>query len=261
MHNDSVSCLMVTANRPHFVRRAIALFEAQTHQNRELVIIDDGEIDLTPIIASSSVSHLIRYFHLSSESRLSLGELRNKSIAVADGEWCIQWDDDEWYHPSRIAEQLAEAKNTKTGSSALKWTLMHIDDSSILGTKLFRVDTGIATPGTLLFRRDAGATYRPLARNEDGFFMRDVKNRVGLTSLDESSSHLFVRVFHGANTWDVDHFLRRLRRRPADWPSWIASRFVKGDITQHRAFKLKPEEQATAEAYLTYVATHRLEVA
>lgn len=252
---------MVTANRPHFASRAIALFEAQTHQNRELVIIDDGEIDLAPIISTSSAKHLIRYFHLSSESRLSLGELRNKSIDVADGEWCIQWDDDEWYHPSRIAEQLAVAKHTRMGSSALKWTLMHIDDSSVLGTKLFRGDTGIATPGTLLFRRDTGATYRPLARNEDGIFMRDVKNKVGLTSLNASSSHLFVRVFHGANTWDVDHFLRRLSRRPIDWPSWITSRYIKGDITQHRAFKLKPEEVATAEAYLTYLATHRLKAA
>jgi glycosyltransferase involved in cell wall biosynthesis len=261
MLNDSVSCLMVTANRPHFASRAIALFEAQTHQNRELVIIDDGEIDLAPIISASSAKHLIRYFHLSSESRLSLGELRNKSIDVADGEWCIQWDDDEWYHPSRIAEQLAVAKHTRMGSSALKWTLMHIDDSSVLGTKLFRGDTGIATPGTLLFRRDTGATYRPLARNEDGIFMRDVKNKVGLTSLNASSSHLFVRVFHGANTWDVDHFLRRLSRRPIDWPSWITSRYIKGDITQHRAFKLKPEEVATAEAYLTYLATHRLKAA
>jgi glycosyltransferase involved in cell wall biosynthesis len=252
---------MVTANRPHFASRAIALFEAQTHQNRELVIIDDGEIDLAPIISASSAKHLIRYFHLSSESRLSLGELRNKSIDVADGEWCIQWDDDEWYHPSRIAEQLAVAKHTRMGSSALKWTLMHIDDSSVLGTKLFRGDTGIATPGTLLFRRDTGATYRPLARNEDGIFMRDVKNKVGLTSLNASSSHLFVRVFHGANTWDVDHFLRRLSRRPIDWPSWITSRYIKGDITQHRAFKLKPEEVATAEAYLTYLATHRLKAA
>lgn len=261
MHNDSVSCLMVTANRPHFVQRAIVLFEKQTHHNRELVIIDDGEVDLTPIVQKSKARDLIRYYHLSSESRLTLGELRNKSIDVADGAWCIQWDDDEWYHPSRISDQLAQAKLAGSGSSALKWTLMHIDDSSELGSRLFRVDAGIATPGTLLFRRDAGATYRPLARNEDGFFMRDVKNRVGLTSLDEESSHLFVRVFHGANTWDVDHFLRRLRRRPADWPSWFTSQFIKRDITQHRAFKLKPDEAETASAYLSYLETHRREVA
>lgn len=261
MLKDSVSCLMVTANRPHFVKRAIELFEKQTHENRELVIIDDGEIDVSHIVENSSVSHLIRYYPLSCESRLSLGELRNKSIDVADGEWCIQWDDDEWYHPSRIAEQLTQAKATGSGSSALKWTLMHIDDSSEIGTRLFRADSGIATPGTLLFRRDAGATYRPLARNEDGLFMRDIKNRVGLTSLNEDSSHLFVRVFHGGNTWDVNHFLRRLRRRPGDWPSWLISRFVKRDITQHRAFKLNPEEAETASAYLSYLENHRREVA
>jgi glycosyltransferase involved in cell wall biosynthesis len=250
MHSDSVSCLMVTANRPQFVERAIALFEAQTYSNRELVIIDDGEKDLTAIVDRSPQRHLIRYYRLSSDNGLNLGQLRNKSIQVADGDWCIQWDDDEWYHSERIERQLNEAKKRSVGSSALKWTLMHINESTETQNKIFRADTGIATPGTLLFRRDVNVEYRPLARNEDGFFMREVCDALGLAVLGRENSHLFIRVFHGANTWEEEHFMRRLHRRPTDWPSYAMARFVHKDITRHKAFALNEKERHSASAYL-----------
>lgn len=250
MHDETVSCLMVTANRPQFVARAISHFEEQTHARRELVIIDDGEIDLSNIVDRSPQRGLIRYYRLSSDSGLNLGQLRNKSIEVADGNWCIQWDDDEWYHPQRIEVQLAEAMNRGVGSSALKWTLMHINDGGVMQDKLFRADTGLATPGTLLFHRDAGIDYRPLSRNEDGFFMREVCDKVGIAVLGRDSSHLFIRVFHGGNTWESEHFLRRLHRRPVDWPSYAMSRFLYRDLTRHKAFKLNQQEQLTVSAYM-----------
>ncbi len=260
MHKDSVSCLMVTANRPGFVARAVALFEAQTYTNRELIIIDDGEADLSNIVNSSPQRDAIRYYRLSSDCGLNLGQLRTKSIEVADGDWCIQWDDDEWYHPERIERQLNEAKLQGVGSSALKWTLMHINDLEETKNKVFRVDTGIATPGTLLFRRDVGVEYRPLARNEDGIFMREVRDKMGLAVMGKEYSHLFIRVFHGANTWEVDHFMSRLHRRPLDWPTYAYARLLRKDITQHRAFRLKKDESNAAMAYMNYSAHQVLEL-
>lgn len=252
---------MVTANRPRFAERAIQLFELQTHANRELVILDDGEIDLTETVQRSSQRGLIRYYRLSTNSRFNLGQLRTKSIEVADGDWCIQWDDDEWYHPQRIEIQLREAQLSGVGSSALKWTLMHIKDGAETKDKLFRADTGIATPGTLLFRKEPGLQYAPLPRNEDGLFMRDVKERMGLATMGKDKSHLFIRVFHGTNTWEVEHFLRRLHRRPLDWPTYAYSRFLKRDITQHSAFRLTKDELATVQAYLSLDARPMLELA
>lgn len=251
---------MVTANRPGFVARAIALFEAQTYPNRELIIIDDGEVDLSNIVNSSSLRDAIHYYRLSSDCGLNLGQLRTKSIEVADGDWCIQWDDDEWYHPERIERQLHEAKSQSVGSSALKWTLMHINDLEDTKNKVFRVDTGIATPGTLLFRRDVGLKYRPMARNEDGIFMREVRDKMGLAVMGREHSHLFIRVFHGANTWEIEHFMRRLHRRPLDWPTYAYSKFLRKDITQHRAFRLNDNERNAASAYLNYSAQQVLEI-
>ena len=237
-----ISCLMVTANRAHIARVAIECFSDQTWPNKELVIIDDGVEDYSDLIASFECADLVRYIKLQpANPRLSLGELRNLSIEEAHGEWCVQWDDDEWYHPERLAVQLNAAAQADVGASALKWTLMHVKDDSAQSLT-FRGDSGIATPGTLMFRK-GDVWYPHLARNEDGIFLRDVKVNHGLVVLDEKYSHLFIRVFHGSNTWEKDHFLARLHRRVVDWPSWVWSHWIVSDVTKHRAFKLSNREQ------------------
>jgi len=233
---------MVTANRADIARVAIECFSEQTWPNKELVIIDDGAEDYSDLIASFDCADLVRYIKLQpANPRLSLGELRNLSIEEAHGEWCVQWDDDEWYHHERLAIQLNAAAQADVGASALKWTLMHVKENSD-ESLTFRGDSGIATPGTLMFRK-GDVRYPHLARNEDGIFLRDVKNNHGLVVLDENYSHLFIRVFHGSNTWEKDHFLARLHRRPVDWPSWVWSRWIMSDVTRHRAFKLSSREK------------------
>jgi glycosyltransferase involved in cell wall biosynthesis len=237
-----ISCLMVTANRADIARVAIECFSEQTWQNKELVIIDDGAEDYSDLITSFDCADLVRYIKLQpANPRLSLGELRNLSIEEARGEWCVQWDDDEWYHPERLAIQLNAAAQADVGASALKWTLMHVKENSD-ESLTFRGDSGIATPGTLMFRK-GDVRYPHLARNEDGIFLRDVKDNHGLVVLDENYSHLFIRVFHGSNTWEKDHFLARLHRRAVDWPSWVWSRWIVSDVTKHRAFKLSSREK------------------
>lgn len=237
-----VSCLMVTANRVDIARIAIECFLEQTWPNKELVIIDDGDEDYSHMIAEFDCSDSVKYIKLEPASpRLSLGELRNFSIDKAQGDWCVQWDDDEWYHPERLALQYDAAVQAGVGASALKWTLMHVKQDSD-ESLTFRGDSGIATPGTLMFRK-GGVRYPHVARNEDGIFLRDVKASHGLVVLDEDYSHLFIRVFHGANTWEKDHFLARLHRRVVDWPSWAWSRWIVSDVTAHRAFKLTSQEK------------------
>jgi glycosyltransferase involved in cell wall biosynthesis len=46
-----VSCLMVTRDRPHLAERAVHCFARQTWQCRELVIIDDGDVDYSAMLA------------------------------------------------------------------------------------------------------------------------------------------------------------------------------------------------------------------
>jgi glycosyltransferase involved in cell wall biosynthesis len=233
---------MVTRNRAALAHRAIHCFAQQTWPNRELVVLDDGDEDYGPIIESFVAAGVrIRYHRVAERAGVRLGQLRNEAIDLADGEWCMQWDDDEWYHPARIETQMA-ARARGVGV-ALQWTLVRLE-SPTLGLLQFRADSGIATPGTVLHRRDA-ARYQNLAKNEDGLFLREVRSS-GLTVLGKEASHLFVRCFHGTNTWDEQHFLRRLRRRPADWLPYVRARAA-GELRRHPAFDLAPRERSTIE--------------
>ncbi|MFZ4719318.1 MAG: glycosyltransferase family 2 protein [Ilumatobacteraceae bacterium] len=242
-----VSCLMVTRDRVELARRAVDCFAAQTWPDKELVIVDDGDADYAPMIAPYVDRGLaIRYVKLTPEHGRLLGSLRNLSIDHAAGEWCLQWDDDEWYHPDRIATQMRARGDA--AAVALKWTLVDVPTEGH-GRLSFRADSGIATPGTVLHHRDA-ARYPNLARNEDGVFLAAAR-RNGLAVLGKESSHLFVRCYHGANTWDQQHFLRRLRRRPADWLPY-ARTVITGDIRRHPAFVLEPREANTIAALHAY---------
>jgi glycosyltransferase involved in cell wall biosynthesis len=234
-----VSCLMVTRNRAALSQQAVDCFAAQTWPCRELVIIDDGEQDYTPFLEPYvRDGHAIRYLRRREDPSLRLGALRNASIDAALGPWCMQWDDDEWYHPERISTQMAAVGDA--AGVALRWTLVSVG-SARHGDLVFRADAGIATPGTILHRRDA-ARYPNLGRGEDSAFLRDVRSAGGLNVLGRDASHLFVRCFHGSNTWSEDHFLRRLHRRPVDWPTYAMARWWYRDLHHHRAFTLDARE-------------------
>ena len=75
---------------------------------------------------------------------------------------------------------------------------------------------------------------------------------VGLKVLGRNYSHLFVRCFHGTNTWDEPHFLRKLYRRPSDWPQYMVNKLCRRDIFHHRSFQLNQAEQGTVEDMLNY---------
>ncbi len=97
-----VSCIMPTANRRDFARLAIRYFARQNYENRELIVIDDGE---DPVEDLARGAERIRYIRL--ERRRTVGAKRNIACSCARGEVVLHWDDDDWYSPNRISAQIA----------------------------------------------------------------------------------------------------------------------------------------------------------
>jgi len=250
MTEPLVSCLMVTGGRPELVRRAVWCFLSQSYPNKELVILSDHEPDESDLRPLELVDSRIRVCMTPHDPSRRLGELRNMTIDMARGEWLTQWDDDDWYGPDRIAVQLKAALDTDRGASALKFTLMHLCTADGR-TMSFRGDTGIATPGTILHRRTQ-VRYPNIGKNEDGEFLRAVRNELGLAVLGEEHSSSFVRVFHGSNTWDEHHFLKRLRRTPKLWFEYWMAVGLRRDVRTHPRFRLRPDETETLRALASY---------
>lgn len=249
-----VSALMVTRNRLRLAERAVRCFEAQTWPNRELVVVDDGHVPYEEMLEPFQERGLaIRYIRPGGVRR-SLGELRNLANDHARGDWRIQWDDDEWYHPDRIVAQVAAAERSGVPAVVLRWTLMQLDATDGDGGPVFRADSGFATPGTIA-HRPTGLRYPDARRGEDSVFLNELRHAGRVLVLGKQWSHLFVRCHHGANTWGRDHFERRLHRRWTQWPDWVRVR-LSGDLTSHRAFRLRPDEQATVAAMRADARAH-----
>lgn len=238
---------MVTRDRPELARRAITCFLAQTWPHRELVIVDDGDRSYDDLVASYDDPR-IRYVRLPSSPSQRLGALRNASQDLARGEYRVQWDDDEWYHPERIERQMRPILDEGWDASLLQYTLMHCDTPA-LAMHPFRTGLPFGTPGSLLHRRTR-ARYPNRARGEDSAFLRSVFLRQRVARLGRGESHLLIRCFHGDNTWNVSHFTERLWSGPRARFHWLKARYLDRDLYRHAAFDLEPRERIAFHDFL-----------
>lgn len=97
-----VTCIMPTYNRRGFVPQAIRCFLRQDYANRELLVIDDGT---DPVADCVPESERVRYLRLN--QKLTIGAKRNFACEQARGEIIVNWDDDDWYPPTRVRAQVA----------------------------------------------------------------------------------------------------------------------------------------------------------
>ena len=193
---------MPTRGRPDFVLQSIRYFQQQDYANRELIILDDSEKDLTPLLPSDL---RIRYERVS--GNLSIGAKRNRACLLARGSIIAQWDDDDWYASDRLSIQVAPLLNDTADISGLyaitffdlaNWKFWRC--TSALHARLF---VGDVAGGTLVFTRklwEQGAQYPDASLAEDaGLLRRALADGARLARLPGESHYLYTR--HDANTW------------------------------------------------------------
>jgi len=102
MINPLVSCLCVTYGRPVLLGEAIKCFIDQNYPNKELIVLNDQVgVELYMDNCPDSVkiiNHPTRFN--------SLGEKRNYSKSIGNGEFFCVWDDDDLYTPYRISDSV-----------------------------------------------------------------------------------------------------------------------------------------------------------
>lgn len=241
-----VSCLMVTADRPQLMRRSIRCYDRQTYPNRELVVIDDGETNLAPILDDLPEDE-VTYVTLDPEVDHVLGTLRNVALDEASGAYLTTWDDDDWYHRTRIKRQAAVLEHG-ADACVLQGTLIHLDTPEYFcHPYIGLLDGGV--PGSIMHRQDEEARYPEMSRAEDTVYL-DHWLEQDYRLLPKSESHLFIRCFHGDNTWERKHFLTRMRNTPRDALAYVWHRYVRGDLFQHRRFQISDAAWDAFETYL-----------
>jgi O-antigen biosynthesis protein len=197
-----VSCIMPTRGRTGFALQAVRYFLAQDYPRRELIVLDDAGGDLGAHLPDDP---RIRYEALPAGS--PIGAKRNRGAELARGEVIAHWDDDDWYAPSRLREQVAPILANRADVTALRcevffdlerWEFWGCSDA--LHRRLFVQDVH---GGTLVFRASlwrSRARYPSVSLAEDAAFLtRVVRGGARLRRVDTPG--LFVYLRHGANAW------------------------------------------------------------
>jgi len=107
MERPLVSIVMPAYNAGKYIGRAIESVLAQTYDNWELIIVDDGSTDNTYEVASRYKDPRIRI--LRHDKNMGTGPSRNDALSASRGQWIAVLDaDDEWL-PRRLERLLPEA--------------------------------------------------------------------------------------------------------------------------------------------------------
>uniref|UniRef100_A0A7C3ZB38 Glycosyltransferase family 2 protein n=1 Tax=Desulfobacca acetoxidans TaxID=60893 RepID=A0A7C3ZB38_9BACT len=142
-----VSVIIPTYNRAAWVVEAVTSVLAQTYQDFELVVVDDGSTDTTPA-ALARFDGRIKV--LRRETRRGVSAARNLGAAAAAGEWLAFLDSDDLWLPEKLARQVEY--------------LRHHPDLLICQTGETWIRNGVRVNPPLACRKAAGDLFLPSLR-------------------------------------------------------------------------------------------------
>jgi glycosyltransferase involved in cell wall biosynthesis len=190
-----VSCIMPTRNRRKHVSHAIGFFLAQTYQNRELIIVDDGSDNVHDLVPMDS---RIRYIRC--EQPEPVGAKRNLGCSWASGCLIAHWDDDDWMAPSRLDFQVTALLQTRADVCGID-RIYYLDSRSRRAwTYIYpRTARPWLAGGSLLYRKEFWRRnpFSEISVGEDARFLWACRTWRMAVLRD---NRFYIAMIHGANT-------------------------------------------------------------
>ena len=123
----TVSVLMAAYNCARFVERAVASVLAQTLEDFELIVVDDGSTDASPVILRRLAAQDSRIV-LRQQVNRGIGGAMNRALGLARAPLVAILDSDDLMLPTRLAIQVA-------------WMDQH-PEVAAAGSQFYTLDTG-----------------------------------------------------------------------------------------------------------------------
>lgn len=143
----AVSVVIPTYNRAHCISGAVESVFAQTFDDFEIIIVDDGSSDGTAGVLKKFGGR-IRILH---QKNLGVSAARNAGVRAARGAWIAFLDSDDRWHPEKLQRQLAAlekysakicfARCVTTGNEPLRD--IEFVSSSLCEPEIFRVQNAM----------------------------------------------------------------------------------------------------------------------
>ncbi|MEJ5259281.1 MAG: FkbM family methyltransferase [Anaerohalosphaeraceae bacterium] len=210
-----VSICMTAYNTERFIRRAIESVLAQTYENFELIIVDDGSTDGTAKTVQSFRDRRIRFF---SQPHKNAAAASNRAIREARGDFVMMIDSDDFIGPSYLERMVAFAVqnpgydyyypekltlvNEAGQPTGIVWKYEPINNSAVLPTLLFaRGNSPIPNAGSLKRRAlfEKTGLLRELDNVEDFDFLCRCGPQIRFQMVGGISDY-FYRRLSDANT-------------------------------------------------------------
>jgi glycosyltransferase involved in cell wall biosynthesis len=101
--NPQVSIITPTYNHESFIAQAIESVLAQSYENWEQIVIDDGSTDQTAEIIKRYCDPRIRYIYQEHQGRFRLADTYNKAFSYASGDLIAILEGDDFWPPDKLA--------------------------------------------------------------------------------------------------------------------------------------------------------------
>jgi glycosyltransferase involved in cell wall biosynthesis len=192
-----ISCLTVTNNRYKLLLKSIDMFNKQTFEKKEMIIVYySTDKDTIDNVVNKIKQDNIHFHIYDPKDNLTLGEIRNYSVEKANGDYICIWDDDDIFHPERLQAQFDNLKgyNTCTLAREIKYEIF-FDKITITP---FREK---GWENSLLCKKEFMTKYGKLNLGEDTEMLEKLEN---VNVIDQP--HLYTYIFHGMNTISKIHF-------------------------------------------------------
>jgi len=103
MSQPKVSIIIPTYNYGRYIQKAIDSVLAQTFQDFEIIVVDDGSIDNTREIIECQYKDKVRYFY---QEHKGAPAARNRGIEESKGEYLVFLDADDYFLPENLEKKI-----------------------------------------------------------------------------------------------------------------------------------------------------------
>lgn len=166
MEQPLISVVVPAYNAAATLAETLDSVLAQTYQNIEVLVVDDGSTDATAAIALAYAQRDARV-RLLEKANGGVASARNLGLAAARGEYVAPVDADDLWHPTKLAKQMAvmQAGGPELGvvytlfraidrSGRVLWTQPRFQsEGSVLARHVFT--NFVSNGSSLLLRKDA----------------------------------------------------------------------------------------------------------
>ena len=106
-----INIITRTKDRPVFLARALHCMAAQTFPDWHLILVDQGDLELTRNVLASVPGMMGRVTHIQAPAGIRIGAMSNLGIRAGDADLICMLDDDDTWHPEYLERMEAALRN------------------------------------------------------------------------------------------------------------------------------------------------------